>query len=427
MEGHQGHIATFVLRLIQIRYQCHVFQIIFQRGFFIRMGEFFHSAQEFLNVLHPCLSIIRIFSLILCQQTGLIHQLLYECAQRHSLLHGHEHGHHSCEICDALSRPCRQGRRHIRQCAEEGHFVLPCMAHQLQHRAVANGAFGHVDNAAQAYIVCRVNNHTEVGNHVPHFPAIVELLPSENLVGDAGAHQHFFQYTALGIGTVEHRHITVGFSLPGQLANTVCHPGGFFPFVTGAEQLNRFSLTGFRPQSFLFPSHVVGNHLIGRIQNIGRGAVILLQLNHRSIRVILFEIQNVMNVCATPAVNGLIVITYHAQVAALCRQQLHQLILGKVGILILVHHHIAEAAAIAVQHRRMIRKQGQRLHQQIIEIQRILCLQPIFVFKEHIMNHLTAIVPFTLLKPLVRPHQLILRIGNFRTDFLRGQELFVHV
>ena len=171
----------------------------------------------------------------------------------------------------------------------------------------------------------------------------------------------------------------------------------------------------------------MGNHLIGRIQNIGRGAVILLQLNYRGIRVILFEIQDVMNICATPAVNGLIVIAHHAQVAALRRQQLHQLILGKVGILILVHHHIAETAAIAVQHRRMIRKQGQRLHQQIIEIQRILCLQPIFVFKEHIVNHLTAIVPFALLKPLVRTHQLILRIGNFRTDFLRGQELFVHV
>ena len=43
------------------------------------------------------------------------------------------------------------------------------------------------------------------------------------------------------------------------------------------------------------------------------------------------------------------------------------------------------------------------------------------------MNHLAAIIPFALLKPLVRSHQLILCIGNFRTDFLGGQELFVHV
>ena len=60
--------------------------------------------------------------------------------------------------------------------------------------------------------------------------------------------------------------------------------------------------------------------------------------------------QNILNGGATEAVNGLVVITDHANVLKLVRQQRGEHILGVVGVLVLVHHHIAELVLVQLQH-----------------------------------------------------------------------------
>ena len=60
--------------------------------------------------------------------------------------------------------------------------------------------------------------------------------------------------------------------------------------------------------------------------------------------------QNILNGGAAEAVNGLVVITHHANVLKLVRQQRGEHILGVVGVLVLVHHHIAELVLVQLQH-----------------------------------------------------------------------------
>ncbi len=215
--------------------------------------------------------------------------------------------------------------------------------------------------------------------------------------------------------------------LAGQLADTVCHPGRFFTFIPRAEKLDRLALAGIRPQGFFLAACIVGNHLIGGVQDVRRRTVILLQLDNRRIGIILFKIQNVSNIRAAPAINRLVIIAHNAQVMTFRRQKSHQLILRIVRVLILVHHNVTETLPIAFQYRRMVCQKGQRFQQQIVKIQCILCPQAGFILQEYVMNHLAAIVPCALLEPLIRSHQLILRIGNAGTDFLVRQRLFIHI
>ena len=132
----------------------------------------------------------------------------------------------------------------------------------------------------------------------------------------------------------------------------------------------------------------MGDDLVGRVQNIGRAAVILLQLDHRRVGKVLFKIQNVADIRAAPAIDGLVVIAHHAQVAAFAGNQAYQLILGVVGILIFIHMHILKAALIVFQHRRMLHKQLQGFDQQIVKIQRVGGAQALLITGHHIVRFL---------------------------------------
>ena len=191
--------------------------------------------------------------------------------------------------------------------------------------------------------------------------------------------------------------------------------------------MDQFTCATFRPQRLFLAACIVGNHLVGRVQNIGRGAIVLLQLDDRRIGIVLFKVEDVADIRTAPAVNGLVVITDDAQVAALIGEQLDHHVLGIVGVLILVHHDVTEALAVAVQHRRMIRQQFQRLDQQIIEVQGIVGLQAGLVLQEHVVDHLAAVVLLRLPEPLVRTHEFVLRIRDLAGQLAGGQELFVNI
>ena len=112
----------------------------------------------------------------------------------------------------------------------------------------------------------------------------------------------------------------------------------------------------------------MGDDLIGSVEDVGGAAVVLLQLDDHSVRIVLLKIENVADIRAAPAVDALVVIADNADIAAVLRKQLDQRILGEVGVLILVHVDVAELVAVALQNGRMIRKQLQRFHQQIVKI-----------------------------------------------------------
>ena len=428
MQDHQGDIAAArVFRLIQVGNEGHILQIVLQRRVFGGLAVLLHSAEEFLDILHPGTGLVGVFLLVLLHQTGALNQHRYEFAHRHGFLHGHQHGHEHEELADVLAGTGAQAVGDIAQRAVQGHAVVHGVLHQLLDGAVTDSALGHVDDAAQADVIRRIDDDAQVGHHVADFLAVIELLTAKDLIGDAGAHEHFFHHAGLGVGAVEHGGVAVGIALPVELADAVGDPGGFIPLVAGGKEADGFALSPLGPQGLFLAACVMGDDLIGSVQDVGGGAVILLQLDDGSVGIVLLKIEDVADIRAAPAVDGLIVVSHDAEVAALVGEELDHHILGVVGVLILVHHDIAEALAIALQHRRMIRQQLEGLDKQIVKVQGVVGLQAGFILQEDIVDHLAAIVLFGLPEPFIRAHELVLRIGDLGREFADGQELLVDI
>ena len=137
---------------------------------------------------------------------------------------------------------------------------------------------------------------------------------------------------------------------------------------------HRFPLSIGGPESLVLPPLVIADHCIGRIQNMTGGTVILLQLNDFCPRKCTFKIQDIADVGTTELINRLVIIAYHAEVFIFSGQKLNQTKLRRVGILVLIHHDIAETLLIIFQHIRIRLEQIHGFKNKIIEIQCIIFL-----------------------------------------------------
>ena len=75
----------------------------------------------------------------------------------------------------------------------------------------------------------------------------------------------------------------------------------------------------------------------------------------------------------------------------------------------------------------MVGEQFQRLDEKVVKIQGIERFQARFVLDEDRVNLLAAEIAVGMVEPLVRTHQLVLRVGNFRLQFANRQQLIVNI
>ena len=96
----------------------------------------------------------------------------------------------------------------------------------------------------------------------------------------------------------------------------------------------------------------------------------------------MLEIQDVPDVGAAPAIDRLIFVAHHADIAVLFGQQPHQVVLRAVGVLILVDHHVAEPPVVRLARGLVMLQQAHRFQQQVVEIQRVGVAQRLLVLLE---------------------------------------------
>ena len=113
----------------------------------------------------------------------------------------------------------------------------------------------------------------------------------------------------------------------------------------------------------------MADHGVGRIQNVLGRTVILLQPDHSRTLILLFEAEDILNIGAAKAVDTLVVIAHHADIAVSPRQQAGQQILQMIGILIFVHQHITELPLIVLAHLRMALQQLHRQQNDVVKVQ----------------------------------------------------------
>ena len=79
------------------------------------------------------------------------------------------------------------------------------------------------------------------------------------------------------------------------------------------------------------------------------------------------KIQNIADIGTAELINGLVIIPYYAKIAVLLCQQTNHLKLHRIGILVLVHHDITEAALVVMQNIRIGAEQFYRFADEVIK------------------------------------------------------------
>ena len=112
------------------------------------------------------------------------------------------------------------------------------------------------------------------------------------------------------------------------------------------------------------------HHRAGGVEYALARAVVALEPDHGRVRQLALEVAQVLLRGAAEAVDRLVVVADHGHVAVLLHQQPQQHPLGEVGVLVLVHEHVAEARGGALAHVRLLVQQAEGAQDQVAEVER---------------------------------------------------------
>jgi hypothetical protein len=82
------------------------------------------------------------------------------------------------------------------------------------------------------------------------------------------------------------------------------------------------------PHTFIERGSVIFYYYIRSIDDIGGGAIILLQLDDFSFWEIFFEMNNIFDVCSSPRVNTLPIVPYNTEILRLTGEKLYDFVLN---------------------------------------------------------------------------------------------------
>ena len=273
-------------------------------------------------------------------------------------------------------QPRRGGleRRVLPRRAEDGHHRHALLGGQRLHTLdarIADAAGGCIDDAPQPQIVRGIVDEREVGQHILDLSAVKEFHAADNLIRDAVALERVFQRVRLRVHAVEHRVVA-----PVLAAVEVRHHAGndkvrLVLLVEHGLDGHLFAAARVGPERLALAPDVVLNDGVRRVKDVLRGAVVLLETDRARALVFLFKIQNVGDVRAAEAVDALVVVADHADVAMAVRKQPHQLVLHPVRVLILVDEDVAEFALVVRSYIRLVLQQAHRVENEVVEVQRV--------------------------------------------------------
>ncbi len=104
---------------------------------------------------------------------------------------------------------------------------------------------------------------------------------------------------------------------------------------------------------------------IGGIQDIGRGAIVLLQLECNGTIEIAQELLHVFHLGTAPAVDGLVIVADHEDFPAAASEHTHEGVLHAVGVLELIYQQMGETLLVVVQQCRLLQPQFMGAQQQL--------------------------------------------------------------
>ena len=393
----------------------------------VRLVELLRDAEELSDVLDAAVRLDRVFRLERPDEAGAVDD---------GLDHARELAVHVACGLDGVGeldkRVAALGREDPRLGRaglggrEERDSRLGGVVSDLVDAGGADAAARGVDDAQRAHVVVRVDDQLEVGRHVTDLRAVEESRAAHDLVGDARAQEHVFERTGLRVGAVEDRDVVIAGARVVQLLDLGANPAPLVALVRRLEELDLLAVPPIGEQALRLAAHVVAHDRVGRVEDVAGRAVVLLELDHRRVGIVLAEAQDVLDVGATPAVDGLVVIADDHEVLVLAREQVGDGVLNAVGVLVLVDADLAEALLVVVKHLRVLGEKFIRLDQQVVEVHGVGALEALL---EGTVDARGSVLDGRLggALHLVRIDEAVLGLADLGADRVDGALLLVDV
>ena len=215
---------------------------------------------------------------------------------------------------------------------------------------MANTAFGRGYGPHECRVVVVVGQQAQPAAQVFNLGPAKKALPARHLVRNVGFAKRLFKRFGHVIGAVQHAKVFPFPVLPArrlqralgpQALDTRHHPAGLVIFTVAINHPHRLAFAQLAKQCFREQLGIGRNHVVGRTQDGAGRAVVLLQLHDHQIGVVNGQLFQVIQRCATPAVNGLVIVTHGRKPSFFAYQTFQHLILRGVGVLVLIDQHMA--------------------------------------------------------------------------------------
>lgn len=298
--------------------------------------------------------------------------------------------------------------------------MIAHVIHELLKGFVSDLARGHVNDAGQTRLVRWIEYQTEVRENVLDFLSFVKFHSAVHTIRDVFSDERFFDQSGLSVRTIQDGPILV-----------VIHPviddgrdfTSFLLFVGSFYFDDLFSLLIGSPKRFVERFAVVLDHAVRSLDHgLGR-SVVFFEFYDKGIGIILFEMENVLDVRSSPAVNPLPVVTYDRKIPVLLGEKLNDTILDLVRILVLIDHDIRETI-VKIRKNFWNGKNLVRFQKNVVEIERVLLPHAFFVLTVHSCYEGFRIIVSASMK-LLGGMPFVFRTGNHSDYLSRGRFLLI--
>ena len=332
---------------------------------------------------------------------------------------------------EAAAKLLRRALRPVVQYGQGGHRVLVDLGRpraQRVDRLGADAAAWLVDDALQRHAVGRVVDEAQIGQRVLDFLALVETRGADEFVADAAHDERFFQCAALRVGAIGHGEVARLEGARGDhLLDLVGHERSLLDLVVCLIDHDRHALAVVGVQPLGRAVAILRNERVGHVEDRLRAAIVLLQQDQHVVRIVAAEELHVAIISAAEAVDRLILVADHKEIAVvrrLGRQQPQHLVLRGVRVLELVDEQVGPLALVLDAHLDVVAQQQHRAHEQVVEIHGIIGLERLLVAAIDAAGDLLEVGGGLV---GVGRHQVVLAVADVGVDGLGREALLVQV
>ena len=380
MNGHQCHLRLlFVTLAVKVCKQGHLLQEVTKLRFLLTpfltttFYKVLHTAKEFLQILlsRQVLWIVRTVYLLAdtaFHDDGMsqhISILLFD-----SLFPSINKCLETFQFC--LRTLCQLESKYNRlsdDCPKRNVMQIGCF-HYLTDSRVTKTSCGVVDDSTQRLLIIRISHYTEIGYDILDFLTLIEGQSAVNAVWYSILAHLLLKRTALRIRTIKDGKVTIlSTLLSSDTLNVVAYDDSLLLVAIGGLQRESLALFVLAEDILANLSFVLANQRVSCLNDELRRTVVLLQFKEAcALRVLLLEIEDIVDIGTSEAIDALRIVANHTYTTMLLCQLQHDSLLRIVRVLILVDQHIVESFYVLLTDILMLMKQQIGLHQQVVEI-----------------------------------------------------------